>query len=127
MISYLSATIPVNPWFYLLPFIPISLCGGNCALITGVFCYITDVTTQKDRPIRMAYLEASLYTGLLFGSLSSSYVLALTSATTVFGIAGISSLLGVLYVSFLVKESIQQDESIRKYVSDLQTTLFTLN
>lgn len=107
----------VNPWFYLLPFVPICLCGGNCALITGTFSYLTDVTTQEDRPIRMAYLEASIYVGLLFGSLSSSYILMLTSPIVVFGISAIASLLGVLYVLFFVKESIQQDESIRRYVS----------
>lgn len=117
VISYLSTVMPVNPWFYLLPYIPLCLCGGNCALITGVFSYLTDVTTQQDRAIRMAYLEAALYVGLLFGSVSSSYILKLTSPTTVFGISGITSFLGVLYVLFFVKESIQQDESIRKYVS----------
>lgn len=107
----------VNPWFYLLPSIPISLCGGNCALITGIFSYLTDVTTQEDRPIRMAYLEASLYIGLLLGSISSSFILMLTSPVIVFGISGVATFLGVLYVLFFVKESIQQDESVGKFVS----------
>jgi len=115
VISYMSTMISINPWLYLIPFIPISLCGGNCALITGVFSYLTDVTSQENRPIRMAYLEASLYVGLLFGSVSSSFVLALTSPTIVFGIAGIASFLGVLYVLFFIKESIQQDEAIGKF------------
>lgn len=117
MISYLSTVMAVNPWFYLLPYIPVSICGGTCALITGVFSYLTDVTTQDNRPIRMAYLEASIYVGLLFGFLSSSYILQLTSPTIVFGISGIACFVSVLYVSFFVKESIQQDESIKKFVS----------
>lgn len=117
MISYLSTVMIVNPWLYLLPYIPFSICGGNCALITGVFSYLTDVTTKSDRPIRMAYIEASLYVGLLFGSVSSSYILGLTSPTIVFGISGVASFLGVVYVVFFVKESIQQDESVTTFVS----------
>lgn len=145
VISYLSTVMAINPWFYLLPFVPISLCGGTCALITGAFSYLStvynltlcfsqltylmylaDVTTQQDRPIRMAYLEASLYIGLLFGSLSSSYILMLTSPTAVFGIAGIANFLGVLYVIFFVKESIQQDESVGKFVCSSILLMFTI-
>lgn len=125
VISYLSTVMTVNPWFYLLPYIPISICGGNCALITGVFSYLTDVTTQSERPMRMAYLEASIYVGLLFGSVSSSYILGLTSPTIVFGISGIATLLGVLYVIFFIKESIQLDESIGKFVSKCSMLVFT--
>lgn len=116
----------VSPWFYLLPYLPISICGGTCALITGVFSYITDVTTKSDRPTRMAYLEASLYVGLLLGSMSSSYILKLTSATYVFGIAGIASFGGVLYVIFMVKESIQQDEAIGKFVNRFTSYAMTI-
>lgn len=117
VISYLSTVMAVNPWFYLLPYIPISICGGNCALITGVFSYITDVTTPDDRPTKMSYLEASLYAGLLCGFLSSSYILRLTSPTIVFAISGLATFFGVLYVIVFVKESIQQDEAISKFVS----------
>lgn len=114
VISYLSTVTPVNPWFYLLPYIPISICGGNCALITGIFSYVTDVTAPSDRPSRMSYLEAGIYVGLLIGFTSSSYILQLTSPTIVFGISGVATLLGVLYVAFFVDESIQQDESVGK-------------
>lgn len=117
VMSYLSTVVAVNPWFYILPYIPVSIGGGNCALITGIFSYLTDVTTQINRPMRMAYLEAAIYVGLLFGFSSSSYILGLTSPTIVFGISGIAALIGVLYVIFCVKESIQQDENIPRIVS----------
>lgn len=117
VISYLSTVMAVSPWLYLLPYIPISICGGNCALITGVFSYITDVTTQRDRPTRMSYLEASIYVGLLIGLLSSSYILRFTSPTVVFAVSALASFLGVVYVIIFVNESIRQDDSIRKSVS----------
>lgn len=118
MISYLSTTVAVNPWYYLIPYIPVAICGGNCALITGVFSYIADVTSQNDRPVRMSYLEAALYIGLLFGFLSSSYILKMTSPTIVFAISALASFLGVIYVTVFIKESIRQDESVGKWVSN---------
>lgn len=127
VITYLSTVMAVNPWFYLLPYLPVSMCGGTCGLITGVFSYIADVTTKSDRPTRMAYLEASLYVGLLLGSISSSYLLSLTSATILFGIASTASFVGVLYVIVFVKESIQQDESVGKFVSRFTSIASTIN
>lgn len=75
----------------------------------------------------MAYLEASIYVGLLFGSVSSSYILRLTSPTVVFGISGIATFLGVLYVIIFIKETIQLDESIGKFVSKCSMFVFTKN
>lgn len=109
--------MPINPWYYLLPYIPIVVCGGNCALLTVTLSYITDVTTPSDRAARMSYLEAGIYVGLLFGFLSSSYILQVTSPTILFGISALATLIGLLYVVFCVEESIQQDASIGKCVS----------
>lgn len=50
--TYLSTLTPINPWYYLIASIPASLSGGTCTLITGVFCYITDVTNEKNRAIK---------------------------------------------------------------------------
>lgn len=52
LISLLSTVLPISPWYYLLAFIPISILGGPCALVTSIFCYITDVSTQADRAFR---------------------------------------------------------------------------
>lgn len=49
VISYMSSYVPVSPWYYLLSFIPISLSGGTCALITVLFCYMTDLNSQRER------------------------------------------------------------------------------
>jgi MFS transporter, PCFT/HCP family, solute carrier family 46 (folate transporter), member 1 len=73
---------------------------------TGIFCYIADVTTDQNRAVKMGVLEAILFLGLLIGSLSSSYVLAWTSATSVFLIATLSILIGLSYIIFYIKESV---------------------
>lgn len=47
--SYISSYSEVSPWYYLLAYIPVSLCGGTCALITVLFCYINDKNAGKNR------------------------------------------------------------------------------
>lgn len=49
VITYLSTIYVINPWINTLTYIPIALTGGYCALLTGLFCYITDITEGKDR------------------------------------------------------------------------------
>lgn len=42
----------ISPWLYLLPSIPSVLSGGTCALITGIYCYISDVAKEGKRAMR---------------------------------------------------------------------------
>lgn len=52
IVSILSLKTEISPWYYLLAFVPLSVLGGMCGLITGIFCYITDVSSQNDRAFR---------------------------------------------------------------------------
>lgn len=109
-ICFLSSLYQIDPWYYILAYIPAALSGGNCALITGVFCYITDVTTEQNRAVKMGVLEAAIFGGLLLGTLSSSYILRWTDAAVVFGAATVAILLGVLYIALYIEESIRPHE-----------------
>lgn len=42
----------MSPWWYLLPSVPSVLSGGTCALITGIYCYISDVAKERKRALR---------------------------------------------------------------------------
>lgn len=52
---FLSTFIPVNPWFYLIGYIPANIFGGMCALILSLMCYITDVTKESMRAARYSW------------------------------------------------------------------------
>uniref|UniRef100_A0A6E8VLP0 Major facilitator superfamily (MFS) profile domain-containing protein n=1 Tax=Anopheles coluzzii TaxID=1518534 RepID=A0A6E8VLP0_ANOCL len=110
LISLLSMYYTINPWYYVLASITTALSGGTCALITGVFCYIADVTVEKTRATKMAIVEAAVFTGLLAGTLSSSYILRWTNGTTVFAIAAGAVFLGLMYIIFYIEESIKPNE-----------------
>uniref|UniRef100_A0A182N879 Major facilitator superfamily (MFS) profile domain-containing protein n=1 Tax=Anopheles dirus TaxID=7168 RepID=A0A182N879_9DIPT len=110
LISFLSMYYTINPWYYVLASIPTALSGGTCALITGIFCYIADVTTEKNRATKMAIVEAAVFTGLLTGTLSSSFILRWLDGAAVFAIAAVAVLLGLLYIIFYIEESIKPNE-----------------
>lgn len=100
-----SAAYILNPWYYVLASIPIATMGGICTMITGVYCYIADITTDKNRAVKMGVIEAALFVGLLLGSGSSSYIYEWSNTTTVFGIATGAVLLALLYTIFFIEES----------------------
>lgn len=51
-IAWLSARRDVNPWLYVVAFMPTALTGGFCAYVTCTFCYISDVTSAQNRAMR---------------------------------------------------------------------------
>ncbi|EDW58819.1 probable peptidoglycan muropeptide transporter SLC46 [Drosophila virilis] len=103
----------ISPWWYLLPSVPSVLSGGACALITGIYCYISDVAKERKRALRMVLNEASLCTGMMVGNVASGYIYAATDAVTLFGIAAGFMFLGLLYVYFLVPESLPDEDMHR--------------
>ncbi|XP_075165570.1 putative peptidoglycan muropeptide transporter SLC46 [Haematobia irritans] len=107
LISYLSGKYDINPWLYLLPTIPLSLLGDGVTYSVATFCYISDVSTAKERPYRMTLYEAVIYIGLMMGSFSSGYIYnAYESSTMIFFISSLSILWATLFVVFLIPESL---------------------
>uniref|UniRef100_A0A7G3B2D9 Putative transporter add1 major facilitator superfamily protein n=1 Tax=Lutzomyia longipalpis TaxID=7200 RepID=A0A7G3B2D9_LUTLO len=111
-ISFASMIFTITPWLYILAYVPVMFSGGTCALITGTFCYITDITTEKNRAIRMGIAEGVLFAGLFLGSISSSYVLQLTNVSTVFTISGLFCILGILYIWLCLPETIDYEDFV---------------
>ncbi|XP_061389294.1 probable peptidoglycan muropeptide transporter SLC46 [Musca vetustissima] len=107
LISHLSDSYAVDPWFYILPSIPLSLLGDGVTYSVAAFCYISDVSTAKERPYRMNLYEAVIYIGLMSGSFVSGYIYnAYESATLIFFISSMCILWATLIVIFLIPESL---------------------
>lgn len=121
MLSYLFITVicalsrlyRLDPWYYAISFVPSALSGASCTMITSVFCYIADVTSEQERGKKMSIMEAVMFSGMLLGNISSSFILRMTNAFTVFAISTGASMLAVLYIMFNVEESIQLTEQDR--------------
>lgn len=68
---------------------------------------------------RIGVVETMLVLGMLFGSLSSSYVYAFGGYLTVFGVSAFCNFLALLYVIFVIVESVPNIESnqVRTYLN----------
>ncbi|XP_023174797.2 proton-coupled folate transporter [Drosophila hydei] len=100
----------ISPWWFLLGSVPSVLSGGTCALITGIYCYISDVAKEQKRALRMVLNEASLCAGLMVGNVASGYIYAATNSVTLFGIAAGLMFLALVYVYLLVPESLPAED-----------------
>ncbi|XP_062550017.1 probable peptidoglycan muropeptide transporter SLC46 [Armigeres subalbatus] len=135
VICALSSWYRLDPWYYAISFVPSALSGATCTMLTSVFCYIADVTSEQERGNKMSVMEAALYGGMLVGNISSSFILRVTNALTVFCISTLSAILAVLYIALCIKESINithddRNESCRSklgYLFRPRMVLDTLN
>ncbi|BFG04190.1 proton-coupled folate transporter [Drosophila madeirensis] len=134
IITRITMATNISPWWFLLSSVPSVLSGGTCALITGIYCYISDVAKERKRALRMVLNEASLCTGMMVGNVASGYIYAATNAFTLFFIASCLMGLSLMYVYFCVPESLIPDHlptgsRIREFfrfdlVKDLVRTCF---
>ncbi|XP_012226554.1 probable peptidoglycan muropeptide transporter SLC46 isoform X2 [Linepithema humile] len=84
--------------------------GGLSILMLGSICYITDITDNDERGWHLAWLDASINFGLLFGFLIGPKIFEMYGYSTVFSIATVSCSIAVLYI-FLIPETIQSSNS----------------
>ncbi|KAH8355685.1 proton-coupled folate transporter [Drosophila serrata] len=106
VITRITMSTNISPWWFLLSSVPSVLSGGTCALITGIYCYISDVAKERKRALRMVLNEASLCTGMMVGNVASGYIYAATNALTLFAIAGFLMTLALMFVFCFVPESL---------------------
>ncbi|CAH1142293.1 unnamed protein product [Phyllotreta striolata] len=95
----------VSPWWFVISNIPSSLTGGFTTLLMVISAYLTDVTDDNNRMIRLAIFEAFFALASILGNLSSSYLLYATSYEWIYIIATSFLVLSLLYTIFFIPES----------------------
>ncbi|XP_036331954.1 proton-coupled folate transporter-like [Rhagoletis pomonella] len=108
IISRLSTSRLVSPWYYLLAVLPLSLVGGSVTYSVATFCYISDVSSAQERPYRMATYEAALFTGLMTGSFVAGFLYEASNATFVFLTSCICIFVAVCIIVFFIPESLHR-------------------
>ncbi|XP_017475985.1 PREDICTED: proton-coupled folate transporter-like [Rhagoletis zephyria] len=106
-----SETLSLNPWFYLLGGIPFTIVGGGTAMMTIVFCYISDVSDMESKAKRMFYIDMAMGLGVVAGNVLGSYLLRLTSVTVICAASAVLVLSALLYVFFFIGESLDVEEA----------------
>ncbi|XP_044264004.1 tetracycline resistance protein, class C-like isoform X2 [Tribolium madens] len=111
LLALLAVLENLSPWYFLLCSIPVLATGGLSSYLTVLLCYITDVTNESNRGMRMGVFEALLALGIFLGNVSSSYVFEATNYPTVFLISSAFCMLNLLFTIFFIPESITTPES----------------
>uniref|UniRef100_A0A1B0GCY2 Uncharacterized protein n=1 Tax=Glossina morsitans morsitans TaxID=37546 RepID=A0A1B0GCY2_GLOMM len=79
--------------------------GGTCALIAGIYCYISDVAKAK-----MVLNEPRLCAGMMIGNVLTGSIYEATNAITVFRISSALLFLAPLYVYAIVVKSLKPEQ-----------------
>ncbi|XP_031765661.1 proton-coupled folate transporter-like isoform X2 [Galleria mellonella] len=108
----------LGPWWLVVTSIPFSVTGGIRVLITGIYCYLSDVTTTGMRSFRMTMMEIAVSAGSVVGSLISSYVLKAVGNVYLLLIAA------TLFVIAYAVTNIQLQESLTGAVQGTLSSVF---
>jgi len=52
VLTQVTAATNISPWWFLLSSTPSVFSGGTCALITILYCHVSDVATEDKRAMR---------------------------------------------------------------------------
>uniref|UniRef100_A0A1Y1KHM0 Major facilitator superfamily (MFS) profile domain-containing protein n=1 Tax=Photinus pyralis TaxID=7054 RepID=A0A1Y1KHM0_PHOPY len=116
MVMIVISAIPESsPWLILLSLIPICFTGGFPLVITTSVSYITDITEEKDRGLRLGSWEAAFTIGILLGNSCSSFALRAFGYLGIYVICIGCSILALFYIMFLLDESVVNVETEDKF------------
>lgn len=110
----------INPWIYVLAFVPTIITGSSRSLSLATMCYVSDISDDANRSFHLTLIEISSFVGLLTGTISSSYIVKITSATKVFQISIVCVALASVYtISFVNEKFNLKDVSICSQMREL--------
>ncbi|XP_055626061.1 proton-coupled folate transporter-like [Toxorhynchites rutilus septentrionalis] len=114
-LNFLSTFVQVNPWFYVLAYIPFFLPGGMIILAATVYAFVSDLSNDHNRTVKMGFMNASILAGSLTGSFCSRYIAEFGNATITCMAAAGAALAGLIYIALFVEDSIipSSDSEIR--------------
>ncbi|XP_047997283.1 proton-coupled folate transporter-like [Leguminivora glycinivorella] len=99
-VQYLSA------YWFILCIMPLAILGGFNTLMLGANLIITDITDDQDRSFRLALIQGCGFTGVLTGTVASSYIYDFLGYTLMFTLSAAIYFFTLLYTIVLVEETV---------------------
>lgn len=112
ILSVLSS-FDVSPWLLLLAYLPTALLGSGLLLAT--ICYISDTTEPDKRAWHLACLQTCVKIGLVIGTFTGPLIFQKLNYTKLFMIATLLCLLSLLYVIFMLPETVKNKSEVSFY------------
>lgn len=82
------------------------LSGGMSTLVVAVFSYVSDISTEKSRTIRMGFVTGMWFLGSPVGSVLAGVLITYTNYVTVFSLGSAILVVCLIYVHFRIKDNI---------------------
>ncbi|XP_057320087.1 proton-coupled folate transporter-like isoform X2 [Microplitis mediator] len=109
IILCILSSFDTNPWLYLLAYVPTALLGS--VLLLATTCYVSDTTHPEKRAWHLACIQACVQGGQLIGTFTGAFIFKQIGYTYLFTIAALISISSVVYVVFVVPESIKNNSN----------------
>ncbi|XP_078401493.1 lysosomal proton-coupled steroid conjugate and bile acid symporter SLC46A3-like [Cetorhinus maximus] len=117
-LGFLAVTYFSWPIYVILILVTFSTCfGGFTALFGAAFAYVADISSSKQKNMRMALLDMILGVMGGIGVLSSGYLLSAVGFTWLFLITSSIKFANIVYIIFFLEESIQVSRDEQDQVS----------
>ncbi|XP_043289896.1 proton-coupled folate transporter-like [Venturia canescens] len=100
------SSMELNPWWYLLASVPPALVGGYSSLILATYCYITDITSERERAWHMTWQQSVIPAGQFLGSFAGPAIYKKFGYVGVFATASAGGAISALYVLIFVPETV---------------------
>ncbi|KAK4885305.1 hypothetical protein RN001_001576 [Aquatica leii] len=123
IMTIISMLPQTSPWYILISLIPVCISGGFPLVITTVISYITDITEEHNRGIRMGSCEAAFTIGVLLGTFCSSFALNAFGFTGIYITCMLCSIIAWFFILFLIPESKTNLETEDKIISLFKLSL----
>ncbi len=116
ILAFFIIWFQLNPYYFILSNFFTGLCGDFTGVLAGSFSYIADVSSPKWRTFRIGIIEGMLAIGGALGQFLSGYWLNQNSCNflPIMGSVVACCLVSLLWVLFLVPESLSRKERLKR-------------
>ncbi|XP_072376203.1 probable peptidoglycan muropeptide transporter SLC46 [Diabrotica undecimpunctata] len=122
ILSNISSTLIVyfknaSTWWFIVSGLPSLISGGFASQFIVISAYLIDVSTEKDRAVRLSAFEMIMGASSFVGNLVSARILYATSYEAIFMIAVGLQIISLLYTIFFIPESVKAEKKLKQIPS----------
>lgn len=118
LVVYAVYETELEPLYLLVTVVPLALCGGMMPVMVGSAAYISDTSTPESRVLRLAVMQSFFLVGAPLGSVTGGAILTHFGYVTVYVVAAVMSLLCIIYVIFVLKETVKKPDGPSQPIKD---------